>query len=118
MLGVGLALNNTRAVLEAFQGKPNTFERTPKMGVMNRNHTRHNVVTTEQLQVDTGTLFEMALCLYAIFLGILAVRQGNWFGAFFFLLYATGFGWVAGETIWEAGGIYTRARRTKSKFAS
>jgi hypothetical protein len=118
MLGVGIAVNNTRAVLEALWGKPSTFERTPKLGIIHRSHTRMNVIAIEQLQVDSSTVLELALSIYAVMLGFLTIRQGNWVGAFFFLLYATGFGWVALETIWEAGGIYARARKAKSKFAS
>ncbi len=111
MLGVGIAVNNTRAVLEGLVGKPSSFERTPKMGLIRRSRARPRAIASEQLRVDAGTFLELALCLYAIFLGYLTIRQGNWIGAFFFLLYATGFGWVAGETIWEAGGILLRAHR-------
>ncbi len=118
MLGVGIAVNNTRAVLEAICGKPNTFERTPKLGVIHRSHTRHKVVSTEQFQVDYGALLELVLCLYAAFLSFLAIRQGNWIGSLMFLIYSTGFGWVAGGTIWEAGGIFVRSWKTKSRFAS
>jgi hypothetical protein len=32
-IGIGLAVNNTKAVLEAFLGKPGEFARTPKYGI-------------------------------------------------------------------------------------
>jgi hypothetical protein len=56
--------------------------------------------------------------VYAGLLSYLTIRQANWIGAFFFVLYATGFGWVALATIWEAGGRFTRSRKAKTKFAS
>jgi cellulose synthase/poly-beta-1,6-N-acetylglucosamine synthase-like glycosyltransferase len=118
MLGVGITVNNTRAVLEALRGKSSTFERTPKLGVIHRAHAQPNVVSSEKFRIDSGTMVEVILCLYAVILSFLSIRQGNWFGSIIFLLYSTGFGWVAGATIWEVGGIYYRSRKVKSKFAS
>jgi cellulose synthase/poly-beta-1,6-N-acetylglucosamine synthase-like glycosyltransferase len=115
-LGIGITVNNSRAVFEALRGKSNTFERTPKLGVIHRSHTRHNVVATEKLHVDSGTILEVALCFYAVTLSYVAIHQGDWFASILFLLYATGYGWVAGASIWEAGGIFIRSK--KSKFAS
>jgi cellulose synthase/poly-beta-1,6-N-acetylglucosamine synthase-like glycosyltransferase len=36
--GIGLAVNNTRAVLEAFRGRPSEFVRTPKLGSLAESH--------------------------------------------------------------------------------
>ena len=100
-LGVGIAVNNTRAIFEAIIGKQSEFERTPKTGVIHRDKTT-NTVITERFTIDSGTWLEIVFCALAITTSYFAERNGNIVGAIFFALYACGFLWVAGATIWEA----------------
>jgi cellulose synthase/poly-beta-1,6-N-acetylglucosamine synthase-like glycosyltransferase len=100
-LGVGIAVNNTRAIFEAFVGKQSEFERTPKTGVIHRDRTNKDVIT-ERFTIDPGTWLEIVFSGVALVTSYFAVRNGNIVGAIFFALYACGFIWVAGATIWEA----------------
>jgi cellulose synthase/poly-beta-1,6-N-acetylglucosamine synthase-like glycosyltransferase len=100
MLGVGIAVNNTRAVLEGLRGVPSPFERTPKTGITSDRH-GYQALALDSIKLDPTTWAEVLLSLYALATGYFTLLHGNWVGAFFFLLYATGFGWVAGATLWE-----------------
>jgi hypothetical protein len=105
-LGLGIAVNNTGGILEAFLGKRSAFERTPKIGDI-----RHNELTgkliSEHFKISNSTWFELILGVYALTDSILAMKDGNLSVAIFYALYAAGFMWVAGSTIWEV-----RASRT------
>jgi cellulose synthase/poly-beta-1,6-N-acetylglucosamine synthase-like glycosyltransferase len=100
-LGVGIAVNNTRAILEAILGKQSEFERTPKTGVIRRDKKQKNLIH-ERFTIDQGTWLEIVFSGLALVTSIFALRNGNVLGAIFFGLYACGFIWVAGATIWEA----------------
>jgi cellulose synthase/poly-beta-1,6-N-acetylglucosamine synthase-like glycosyltransferase len=109
MLGVGIAVNNSRAVIAGLRDRPNVFERTPKTGITQQKQTRRNLIT-ETFPADPGLPVEVFLCFYLFVLALLAIHQQNWLGALFFLLYAAGFGWVAVTTYLE-----TRATQTASQ---
>ncbi len=100
-LGVGVAVNNTRAIIEAISGKESEFERTPKTGVIRRDQAKKNMIT-ERFTIDRGTWLEILFSVLALVTSFYAIRNANIIGAIFFLLYSCGFIWVAGATIWEA----------------
>jgi glycosyltransferase involved in cell wall biosynthesis len=104
MLGVGITVNNTRAVMEALFGVRSAFERTPKTGVM-RQGKRWQSGRHERIRVSPSTWLELILALYTLVITIIALRQGNWVGALFSLIYTFGFTWVMGATLWEAHGL-------------
>jgi hypothetical protein len=104
MLGVGITVNNTRAVMEALFGVRSAFERTPKTGVM-RQGRRWQCGRYERIRVSASTWLEMVLALYTLAITIIALRQGNWVGSLFSLLYTLGFTWVMGATLWEARAL-------------
>ncbi len=108
-LGVGIAVNNTRAILEAIIGKKSEFERTPKTGVILRDKNSKNMVT-ERFTIDPGTWLEIVFSGLASVTSLYALRNGNFVGAIFFALYACGFIWVAAATIWEARPSASRNR--------
>lgn len=93
MLGVGIAVNNTRAVIDGLRDRPNVFERTPKTGVTQQNHDKRSSII-ESFPSDPGLAVEVLLFFHAVALVVLAMLQHNWMGGFFFAMYATGFGWV------------------------
>lgn len=100
MLGVGIAVNNSRAVIAGLKDLPNVFERTPKAGAIGKNHVKRGGLT-ESLSSDPGLPVEALLFFYALALVVLAMQQHNWVGAFFFALSAGGFGWTALATFIE-----------------
>jgi cellulose synthase/poly-beta-1,6-N-acetylglucosamine synthase-like glycosyltransferase len=101
MIGVGIAVNNTRAIIEGLTRRPSIFERTPKTGALQRNRSTAGVIK-ERFKVDSSTWFELLFSTYALATGILALKQGNFIGAFLFTLYAAGFAWVGLSTLVEA----------------
>ncbi|MCH2538877.1 MAG: glycosyltransferase [Anaerolineales bacterium] len=69
LLGVGVALNNTRAVLEALTGqRPDEFLRTPKIGVGPATASRYESAHT----VDWSTWVEFGLACYAVVAAVMA----------------------------------------------
>jgi len=113
-LGVGIAVNNTRAILEAIIGKKSEFERTPKTGIIHRDKNSKNLVT-ERFTIDSGTWLEIVFSGLASMTSLFSLRNGNVVWGLFFALYACGFIWVAAATIWEAR---PSASRERSSLAS
>ncbi len=74
-VGVGIAVNNSKAVLEAFLGKKSEFRRTPKFAVTSKNdnwRNRKSYVSSKEItaiiEITLGTLFFLQT-LYAIYRG-------------------------------------------------
>lgn len=61
-VGIGLAVNNTRAVLEALFGEPGEFKRTPKYGIEKAGEGWQHKKYTQTMPVQP--LIELALGLY------------------------------------------------------
>ena len=74
-IGIGLAVNNSKAVLEALFGEPGEFTRTPKYGIERRQddwqHKRYHQSMPIQpiVEVAFGLYFTAAVC-YAVASGI------------------------------------------------
>jgi hypothetical protein len=68
-LGIGISVNNARAALAGFFGKPGEFERTPKFGVTEASDERwrHRVSTFRpRRKVKLQPFVELALGLYLL----------------------------------------------------
>lgn len=98
-VGTGLALSNTRAVLEALLGQGSDFRRTPKFDVRQRGDkwTGHSYA----LPFSWITLGEMLLSLYALCAVAVAWNNGNVYAVPFLLIYVLGFAYVAGLDLWQ-----------------
>lgn len=73
-IGAGMAINNSKAVLEAFLGKKSEFRRTPKFAVTSktdiwrsRNYASSKEITA-LIEITLGVLF-LIQALYAVFMG-------------------------------------------------
>lgn len=100
VLGMGVACNNARAVLEGLLSSGGEFARTPKLGLRSDSHRRRK--TIYRLSVDGTTWAELAMGGYALISALVAATQHRWLAVVFLLLYALGFWWVGGMTLWEA----------------
>ncbi|MEW6744040.1 MAG: cellulose synthase family protein [Planctomycetota bacterium] len=91
-LGIGLAVNNSRAVLEALCSRQAVFVRTPKYGVCGAGSrpSRRYAGTARLLTVA----FELLLGVYFAGLVTYTIMQGWWVSAFFLSLFACGFLYV------------------------
>ena len=103
-LGIGLSVNNGRAVMEALAGHVSPFHRTPKSGArdgLTPGGTRHPSALTAAgadfayaLRARWHTWLELALSLYFAFGLVLAVQSERWIAVPFLLLFLFGFGYV------------------------
>jgi cellulose synthase/poly-beta-1,6-N-acetylglucosamine synthase-like glycosyltransferase len=102
-LGIGMTVNNTRAVLEALLGHQSEFVRTPKYGV---NHKAEVAVKARPFRYKAGKSIalwgEVILAGYFGWLLWLAVQSGDWGTVPYRALFAFGFAYVA------AGSLFRR----------
>ena len=108
LLGTGMSLSNTLAVMHGLRGHDTEFLRTPKFqdaGAWRQSAYR--------LPLQSVVFAELALSLYALItVGVLAAA-GKWWGVPFMLIYALGFGLVAGMGLWQASQAWLVNRRHK-----
>ena len=92
-LGIGLAINNARAVIEALLGHQSEFTRTPKYGIENGKQSWRGA---RYIPVKSVVPFiELGFALYFFYLLSYALAVGQWLNAAFLLLFLTGFAYVA-----------------------
>jgi cellulose synthase/poly-beta-1,6-N-acetylglucosamine synthase-like glycosyltransferase len=91
-LGIGMAVSQTRAVVEGLWGKDRTFLRTPKAGMGGSRRYR--------APSDWTRGVELALGAYHLAAAGWAVRAGYWASVPFLLLFASGFLLVALHDLW------------------
>jgi cellulose synthase/poly-beta-1,6-N-acetylglucosamine synthase-like glycosyltransferase len=89
-LGIGLSLNNARAVLEAITGRDSAFERTPKHG--SADPTVRN--WRYALPAHWAAWIELSLAGYFAVGMVIAVLNGRWIALPFLLLFMLGFLYV------------------------
>ncbi|MDY7041664.1 MAG: cellulose synthase family protein, partial [Chloroflexota bacterium] len=93
MLGTGVALSNTWAVVGALLGRRQSFQRTPKYRLESQGDRWRG--KEYALPFSWMTLGEAALAFYAGITVIVACLRGNVYAVPFLLLYVAGFGYVA-----------------------
>lgn len=92
-LGIGLAVNNARAVLEALVGHQSEFTRTPKYGIEKRTQSWKN---SQYVPLKTLLPFvELAFALYFTYFVGTAIMHGQWLSVPFLVLFQAGFAYVA-----------------------
>lgn len=93
LVGMGLSLNNSRAVGEALLSIRSPFNRTPKYNLNNRTISQKSL---DYLLPRDGSLWiELALSIYAFVLLLLAVRYGNWGLVFWLSLFSAGYAYIS-----------------------
>jgi cellulose synthase/poly-beta-1,6-N-acetylglucosamine synthase-like glycosyltransferase len=99
-VGIGLCINQTRAVLEALAGRESEFVRTPKHGVATRGERwidkRYRAVK------DLVPLAELAMAVYFAATVAAAVAGGHLLSAPFLVLFAVGFFYVGSLSLHQA----------------
>lgn len=98
LLGIGVALNNTVAVVEALTGyQPTRFLRTPKYRASGEGSLE---AREYRLPIHWTTWGELLLGVYGLATALLAWLDGSNM-VMFGLLYGASFLWVAGISVWE-----------------
>jgi cellulose synthase/poly-beta-1,6-N-acetylglucosamine synthase-like glycosyltransferase len=99
VLGIGVCLNNTVAVLQGWFRQGGAFLRTPKFRV--EQQTDRWQGSRYRLPIDRLLAGEVLLAGYALASAYLIARQSGWGAALFMLLYAVSFGALAGIGLWQ-----------------
>jgi cellulose synthase/poly-beta-1,6-N-acetylglucosamine synthase-like glycosyltransferase len=101
ILGTGVAVSNTKAVLSGLLNISSPFQRTPKTGAGNAVKTMASIFR-EPVAIDSIAWMELALAVYAFIVVVIDVHYRNWANAFYLAIYCAGFAWVGLATFWEA----------------
>ncbi|MEI8314042.1 MAG: cellulose synthase family protein [Verrucomicrobiota bacterium] len=106
-VGVGLSINNARAVLEALLNRPSEFVRTPKAGVRQRGEPWRGI----QYRSLRGIVpyVEIGFGLYFAYFMYDAVNRGQWISAVFVLVSLVGFFYVGILSLIPSNGIFRRS---------
>jgi cellulose synthase/poly-beta-1,6-N-acetylglucosamine synthase-like glycosyltransferase len=100
-IGIGLSVNQTRAVLEALFGRETEFVRTPKHGIRGRLGTWSS---KKYRAARTVTPFiELAMAGYFVIATLVAVDHGHYLSIPFLALFLFGFGYVGTVSLWQGG---------------
>jgi cellulose synthase/poly-beta-1,6-N-acetylglucosamine synthase-like glycosyltransferase len=100
LIGSGIAVSNTKAVIEALLGVGNIFRRTPKFNVNSSTERWQNSIY--RLPLDGWVAGELTLAIYSLIGAWLAYHNGHGFAVPFILMYAFGFGYVGLQGLWDA----------------
>jgi cellulose synthase/poly-beta-1,6-N-acetylglucosamine synthase-like glycosyltransferase len=92
-LGVGLAINNARAVLEALFGHQSEFTRTPKYGIERKTQSWKGARYLPMKSLLP--LIELAFAGYFTYLLAHAFLENQWLNVAFLAIFQIGFGYVA-----------------------
>ncbi|MFG0317120.1 MAG: cellulose synthase family protein [Planctomycetota bacterium JB042] len=93
-LGIGISVNNAKAVVEALLGHESPFVRTPKYAVGERRDAGAGLFRYVGSRQRVGAI-EFALAAYFVVLTGLAAANALWTTAFFLSLFLAGYLWVA-----------------------
>ncbi|MEQ1861569.1 MAG: cellulose synthase family protein [Chthoniobacteraceae bacterium] len=91
-LGIGLAVNNARAVLEAMLGIESEFTRTAKYGIQNRTQSWRRAKYSPLKSI--APFVELAFAAYFTRFLVFAIRHDQWLAVPFLVLFTAGFAYV------------------------
>jgi len=97
VMGVGLAVSNSRAVFEAVIGLESGFIRTPKKGDLEKKHYRARLPWTALLELAVGIYCAVSLTVYLL--------QGKYLVGPFLAMYAAGFLFIGLLTLTQHFGL-------------
>jgi cellulose synthase/poly-beta-1,6-N-acetylglucosamine synthase-like glycosyltransferase len=100
LLGTGLALSNTLAIVRGLLTRDRTFRRTPKFHVERRGD--RWIKNRYALPFQWIAIGELVLAGYALFTVIAALAVGNYFAVPFLLLYVGGYSYIGLQGLREA----------------
>ena len=95
-VGIGLSINNARAVLEALRGQVSEFRRTPKYNLAGGESAASR---RYRIRINRDTWIELGLAGYFIIAIGGALVAKLWAAVPFLLLFGTGYAYTAGSTL-------------------
>lgn len=101
-VGIGLSVNNSRAVLEALLGRRSSFERTPKFCVESLGDDWRKKLY--RAKTDFLPLLEILFGLYYLFVVLFSIQQGILAPLPFLLLFMVGYLYTGFLSLWAELG--------------
>jgi glycosyltransferase involved in cell wall biosynthesis len=98
-LGIGLCVNQTRAVMEALLGRDSEFVRTPKHGIRGRLESWSG--KKYRAAKSLTPFFELGLAAYFVVAIGFALQNGHYLSLPFLMLFLCGFGYVGWMSLWQ-----------------
>ena len=92
-LGIGLALNQAKAVIEGFFTDDKEFKRTPKLGVDEHGNTMHK--RAYKVPKSLVTFLELGFAIYYLAAVIVAIYIRKWASVPFLWLFFSGFAYIS-----------------------
>jgi cellulose synthase/poly-beta-1,6-N-acetylglucosamine synthase-like glycosyltransferase len=96
IVGFGLSLSTTIAVLEGLFSKGGAFIRTPKLNLDNKGRQRQKIDHAYVAPLSSMVWVEIALGIYALFTGIVLSQYIGWGIVPWMIIYMLGFFYIAG----------------------
>jgi cellulose synthase/poly-beta-1,6-N-acetylglucosamine synthase-like glycosyltransferase len=96
IVGFGLSLSTTIAVLEGLFSKGGAFIRTPKLNVGNKPKQKQKIDRSYVAPLSAMVWVELVLGLYALLTGIVLMPYLGWGILFWMIVYMLGFFYIAG----------------------
>ncbi|MDB6116952.1 MAG: glycosyl transferase family 2 [Verrucomicrobiaceae bacterium] len=112
-LGIGMSINNGKAVLEALMGQESEFVRTPKYGVSTQAQARKQK-SKYSASKSLVLWIEVALALYFAGLLALAASRNQWASLPFLGLFFFGFAYVAGSSLLKRLSGWSWSNRSRN----
>jgi cellulose synthase/poly-beta-1,6-N-acetylglucosamine synthase-like glycosyltransferase len=100
-LGIGLCVNQTRAVIEAVFGRETEFVRTPKHGICGKLETWSG--KKYRAAKSLTPFLELFMAAYFVVAVRIAFVNGHYVSVPFLLLFLFGFGYVGALSMWQGG---------------
>ena len=92
-LGIGMSINNGKAVLEALFNMESPFVRTPKYGILRNGQSWRR--SSYSAMKSLALVFELILALYFSYLTLFSIAADIWSSVPFMMLFTFGFWYVA-----------------------
>jgi hypothetical protein len=100
-LGIGLCVNQTRAVIEAVFGRETEFVRTPKHGICGKLETWSG--KKYRAAKSLTPFFELLMAAYFVVAVHIAFANGHYLSVPFLMLFLFGFAYVGAVSAWQGG---------------
>lgn len=100
LIGIGIGVNNTDAVIKGFLTKRLDFKRTPKFRTLDRSHLWRK--RDYLIPIDHTSWIEIALGLYAFISAAFAFSESLYVLTAFLCLYGCSYMYVAGMSFWQS----------------
>lgn len=114
-LGIGLCINNSRAVVEALVGYKTGFVRTPKYGVVKSNQDWRHV--KYRFKINWQPWVETAIGVYFIWGIVRAIMAGGYASVPFLVLFGSGFLYVGLASLLQRSALFNKLSAKRSALA-